>query len=194
MEPNLYLRWFECHPGLGTWVQGIGTLLAICVAIFIPLGIHLSERLAAQKPRLRAINRVLGALEMIKANAKALRRAEAKYNAVIDEEGHTRLDDINCTEVGAAMLAAYRNISDAGELLPEFVAQAEIESAQAIQSLNAVISVLNSNETAIANEMRWLARKVTRPVVQNSLGTGAYIADELLGPISAAIVLLRPEI
>lgn len=36
MEPNLFYRWFECHPGLGSWVQGLGTLLAIIFAALAP--------------------------------------------------------------------------------------------------------------------------------------------------------------
>lgn len=36
LEPSIVLRWFECHPGLGNWLAGIGTLAAVILA----LGLH----------------------------------------------------------------------------------------------------------------------------------------------------------
>ena len=43
MEPSTWLRWIECHPALGSWIQGIGTLLAILVAVWVPMIIRSRE-------------------------------------------------------------------------------------------------------------------------------------------------------
>ncbi|HTW34840.1 MAG TPA: hypothetical protein VMD53_09495 [Rhizomicrobium sp.] len=36
-EPNSWLRWVECHPGLAGYIQAIGTIGAILVAILAPV-------------------------------------------------------------------------------------------------------------------------------------------------------------
>ena len=38
------IEWIEAHPGLAAWVQGLGTLLAVMVAILVPYRLSKSER------------------------------------------------------------------------------------------------------------------------------------------------------
>jgi len=43
-------NWIECHPGTAAWVQGVGSLLALAVAIAAPIWLaRRTERLARQR-------------------------------------------------------------------------------------------------------------------------------------------------
>ncbi len=36
MEPNPWLRWIECHPGLAGYVQAVGVIATVALAVFGP--------------------------------------------------------------------------------------------------------------------------------------------------------------
>jgi hypothetical protein len=36
-EPSAVLRWIECHPGLAAWVQAVGTIAAVLLAMAVPV-------------------------------------------------------------------------------------------------------------------------------------------------------------
>jgi len=48
LEPNLWLRWIECHPALAGYLQTIGTIAAVSAAIAIPLLIRNADKAAAR--------------------------------------------------------------------------------------------------------------------------------------------------
>jgi hypothetical protein len=51
MEPSTWLRWIECHPGLSGYLQVLGTMLALFVAIGAPLLIELAQRRNIRRER-----------------------------------------------------------------------------------------------------------------------------------------------
>jgi hypothetical protein len=38
------VRWIECHPGLAAWVQAVGTILAVVIALTVPIAAELLSR------------------------------------------------------------------------------------------------------------------------------------------------------
>lgn len=63
METWDFLAWIEQHPGLAAWVQGLGSLVAIAIAIWVPARYHKLARVAAedeQKLRTRILLNLLG--------------------------------------------------------------------------------------------------------------------------------------
>ena len=43
-EPSSAVRWIECHPGLAAWVQAVGTILAVVIALTVPIAAELLAR------------------------------------------------------------------------------------------------------------------------------------------------------
>lgn len=44
-----FLGWIEAHPGFASWVQAVGAIAALCIAIWIPNSHRKSDRMEAQK-------------------------------------------------------------------------------------------------------------------------------------------------
>ena len=57
MEPSAALRWVECHPGLAAWVQAVGTIAAVLLAIAVPTAVEF----VARRGRARRLDHVTGA-------------------------------------------------------------------------------------------------------------------------------------
>src|SRR6266852_2496666 len=63
-ETNL-LTWIECHPGTAAWVQAIGAIVALAVAIFVPVWMaRRADRLSRERflvfRRIQKIHRSVG--------------------------------------------------------------------------------------------------------------------------------------
>jgi hypothetical protein len=65
-----WLQWIECHPGLAAWVQAIGTITAVLIAVFLPLWLeHRAHRERSRVIRLEtqaAFSRVQQALAAVR--------------------------------------------------------------------------------------------------------------------------------
>jgi hypothetical protein len=78
MEPNAWLRWLECHPGLAGYLQTIGAVIAIGVAVASPwIAASFADR-QARKARAERTWVLIGALkDPVQNIAAAAARAEA---------------------------------------------------------------------------------------------------------------------
>ncbi|MFI5020081.1 MAG: hypothetical protein ACHQRJ_00315 [Alphaproteobacteria bacterium] len=76
---NALLAWFEAHPGLATWIQGLGSLIAIAVAIWVPARMYsLARKEAEQERKLRTRRlalRIGPALKDVELELKRIRNA-----------------------------------------------------------------------------------------------------------------------
>ena len=53
MEPSIVLRWVECHPAMAAWVQAIGTIFAVFIAVAVPI----AAEFLLKRGRVRQSNR-----------------------------------------------------------------------------------------------------------------------------------------
>ena len=76
---NAFLAWFEAHPELAAWVQGVGSLIAIAVAIWVPARMYsLARQEAEQERKLRTRRlalRIGPALRDVELELKRIRNA-----------------------------------------------------------------------------------------------------------------------
>jgi hypothetical protein len=56
MEPSAVLRWMECHPGFAGYVQAVGTVGAIVIAMYAPrIAAHFSKKARQEERRARTL-------------------------------------------------------------------------------------------------------------------------------------------
>lgn len=84
-----WLCWIEQHPGLASWVQAVGTILAVLVAVLVPtLSAWLSERARIKEARgisLKAMALAGGATKAFVEGARAHGHDDAFDEAFPDE-------------------------------------------------------------------------------------------------------------
>lgn len=61
MEPFAVLRWMECHPGFAGYVQAVGTVGAVIIALYAPsIAAYFSRRASLEERRARTLILVQG--------------------------------------------------------------------------------------------------------------------------------------
>jgi hypothetical protein len=56
MEPCAVLRWMECHPGFAGYVQAVGTVGAVVIALYAPrIAAYFSRRASQEERRARTL-------------------------------------------------------------------------------------------------------------------------------------------
>lgn len=56
MEPSAVLRWMECHPGFAGYVQAIGTVGAVIIALYAPrIAAYFSQQASREERRARTV-------------------------------------------------------------------------------------------------------------------------------------------
>jgi hypothetical protein len=68
-ESDTLLSWIECHPGTAGWVQAIGAIVALAIAIFVPLWMARSTDRTKQRRFLESVASIGGEAQECFANA-----------------------------------------------------------------------------------------------------------------------------
>lgn len=56
MEPSAALRWMECHPGFAGYVQAVGTVGAVVIALYAPrIAAYFSQKASQEQRRARTL-------------------------------------------------------------------------------------------------------------------------------------------
>jgi hypothetical protein len=71
-EANVEVRWFECHPGTASYVQAVGSILAILVAILAPILFDRHKRKSEARSCRRQILAVAYEVISLSSNVKSV--------------------------------------------------------------------------------------------------------------------------
>jgi hypothetical protein len=77
MEPSAFLRWIECHPATGSYIQAIFTVAAVVVALWLPILLAKREELKiSERDNRRALDIAISAsgyLTQLQSDANRVR-------------------------------------------------------------------------------------------------------------------------
>lgn len=185
------------------WVQAIGTLFAIAVAIWIPWRIHRSEQDAARRARTGYRDLLLEAFRRLRdpiAYLKALpvRTGEARVEAgwFSDKPGSGWIEKQEAPEETAKQIAAaLAHMEDASFVISEIQDMKRLENFDAILAILRFRRAVDSAQPDFARESAWLRERGYSPnVVNNAVATLSAHADELLEGIDRVIAALDRQL
>jgi hypothetical protein len=190
------VSWIEVHPGTASWVQAVGSIIAIVVAILIPWGIHRREQTAAQSARLAYrtilkdalldLQTPLGLLSMLGSapedeaeNRSARRnRAEERQQAV---------------EVASDMEAWLSAMTQAASIIDELETIQGIDSFEVIRSLFHVRRKLREYLPLMEREAGLLREHPTPGVVEVAIDKLKVPTTDLLESVQEALRALQEQ-
>lgn len=83
MDPHQWMRFIECHPGLSGYLQFMGAILALVVAIAVPIRIALRDRAERNELRLQRsgsmATSLVGAVWLLEADIDRVRKSLDRY-------------------------------------------------------------------------------------------------------------------
>jgi hypothetical protein len=81
MEPNTVIKWIECHPGLAGYVQAVGVIAGVAIALFGPPIARWLERWHQRRARAKSIVRFArGCLPSIQLLIERIDMASARLH------------------------------------------------------------------------------------------------------------------
>lgn len=103
----VWLMWFEGHPGLASWVQGVGSLIGLAIAIWVPKSV---ARIAERRQLVEAKRRAMG---MGLAVRYQLRRIKLPLTAILAQwpEGTDMPELIGHVDGGRSEIFDYFDLS-----------------------------------------------------------------------------------
>lgn len=166
------------------WVQAIGSVAGIAVAIWVPFRVHQSEQRATQ----RAKNAYSNVLRDAFSN---LREHLAYLDEVDPEPDWTEQQPHQVAEQLSLALEKMEDLS---------VVLSEIQDLKRLDNFNAILAILEFRRSheeagpALKNESRWLTGRGHSPnVVNNALATLKYHAEELLERTDKVLAALETD-
>lgn len=176
MDPSPFWRWFECHPGLGSWVQGLATVIGIITAIGVPWAIHLHGLTIAREPQRRARKSLRNALVIVLSNASFFRTLNARKL----EEGEV-MSPAECERTSDHLAESYQAIRDAIPELSPLLERSQLEEIKTTEAISDLIKFLEGYRPTIEREIMMLRRyNLSSGVITSSLSTGEYLAENVL--------------
>ncbi|MCF5547762.1 hypothetical protein [Pseudomonas salomonii] len=132
-----FLSWVEAHPGLASWVQAFGSIIAIAVAIRLAGSERRYRSLLDKKARVEAIER------SIQAGDFALKVAKNTY------------DFFTCNSIARSMIPRYlRVIDQASNYVDEARTSQSVDSqisAAVMELKNALVDIRSLTSTWVDN-------------------------------------------
>lgn len=167
--PALSVLWLECHPGMASWVQAVGTLLALLLAIAVPVAIHVSERRASNASELRYNRNVRAAIAEV--------RYEIEYFMTKEQEVAGNITDERLPTLVFEVAWPLRDYISAVKQLERVLALRPIDRLEAIKAVDALNSAIEIPAQRIKQAARALRMyAATRDVLRQEY---AAVAPEL---------------
>jgi hypothetical protein len=177
-----YSAWFESHPGLGTWVQGIGTIGAILAAVIIPILINKRDEEIAHEPRVRALKLLKDELAVI---AEATRNLIELSEIYLDEAGNANFDAVVASSLALSLRIRSQEIIETRLLLTKPIEEAALDDLKTIQNLRDLLEVIDEHSEKFNREIGFLDRNPTIGVVRVAI-------IEISGACRLLVESLRP--
>lgn len=175
----LVLNWTSCadwadhHPNVAAWVQAVGTILALAIAIFIPLRIRKSEQAEASSARNAYKGILLEALE-------SLYRPTADLTAIhefanVNEQNIGPVNDAD--QIGLGIIDAFGAMKNAIAVIDEL---AEIKKLDTFGAIRAMFDL----RRAIRDLLPEIEREANILYAHRTIGTVSVSIAKLSGPVA----------
>lgn len=161
---------------VASWVQAIGSIIALGVAILVPWQIHLRERAVAELPRERNRQMLRDILSNLGGASAELVDAEVLL-ASDDQPGAISVQ--NAPGLAAQHEEILRALLQSAALLKAVLGKAELDEYQLLRPIMSLRDRLDENMAELVKEANILRRHPTKGVLENSIPTTAYIATDL---------------
>jgi len=166
------------------WVQAVGSIAGIAVAIWVPWRIHKSEQQAVQRAKDAYTN-------LLRDAFRNLRNTIEYLNNVAPE---TSWKDQQPQDVARELSSALVKMQDLSIVLSEIQDVKRLENFDAVLAILEFRRALDSAKPAMEKEALWLGDHGKSPhVVTNALATLKYHAEDLLYGIDKVLAAFDPE-
>ena len=171
-DPSAVIRWFECHPGLGSWLQGVFTAFGIVAAIAVPWAIHLHQLRIARAPHKKALARLILALGDAYVESGVL-------EAIGNEKAGKVSADISGV-VARNLSDTYRGLINAEARIGQLIAKINFEDPAEAEAISNFQKLLIDQRGLMEKESRMLTLYPNSVgVVESSLSTGQWLGREV---------------